>query len=61
MKAGDLVYREAEDTSLSLGLVLKVYYGCTFTEVKVLWFNVKTFYGKNIIDYCAPRFLKIIS
>jgi hypothetical protein len=59
MKAGDLVGKI--DTPLCLGLVLKVYYGRTFTEAKIFWFNVKTACGKNVIEFYAPRFLNVLS
>jgi hypothetical protein len=59
MKVGSLVGRGLESNP-HLGLVMKKYHGITYSEVVVFWFNVKTSYGKNVIEWCAPRTLRLI-
>ncbi len=57
MLVGSLVAHGGVNCELSLGLVLSIHYGCTFTEAKVMWINSNR---KNIVAYYAPRFLRVI-
>ena len=58
MRVGSLVARAGVNCNTNLGLVLEIYYGCTFTEAKVIWLN--SIGDRPCVAYYAPRFLRVI-
>ena len=60
MRVGSLVAHGGVNCNLSLGLVLEIHHGCTFTEAKVIWLNSSEG-KKNNISWYAPRFLRVIA